>query len=165
MYKYFKKKIPKDQKYILDLACGTGLFGLELRKYYSKAIIFGSDISEKSLQIAKKKNVYKNLKKINFETKFSYKLKFNLVTMVGSMTYCKNFENYFVMSNFYLAKKGHFIFSHRLDLWKKQNFDLVLINLSKSFKIKYISRPCNYLPSNKDFKNKIKIRIVLLQKY
>ena len=159
-----KKQLVKDQKCILDLACGTGLFGLELRSYYKKSIIFGTDISSKSLIIAKKKNVYSNLKKINFEEKYPFRLKFNLVSLIGSMTYCKNLNKLFANVKFYLVKNGHFIFSHRTDLWKSQNFDFLLSNLSKNFKIKYVSRPCNYLPSNKDFKNKIKIRIVLLQK-
>ena len=65
----------------------------------------------------------------------------------------------------WLTKKGYFIFSHRIDLWKKQNFDKILLGISKDFKTHFISRPLLYLPLNKDFKNKIKIRLVLLQKY
>ena len=37
--------------------------------------------------------------------------------------------------------------------------------ISKKLKIIKISRPLNYLPLNKDFESKIKIKIVLLQKY
>ena len=84
--------------------------------------------------------------------------------MIGSMTYCKNFDKLFEIVKFYLKKKGIFIFSHRLDLWLNQDFDKILQKFSKDFKILNISRPYNYLPLNKDFKNKIKIRIVLLQK-
>ena len=69
-----KKKLNKKPKYILDLACGTGLFGLELNNLYNKSIIYGSDISAKSLEIARKKIIYKNLKKINFETRHLYNI-------------------------------------------------------------------------------------------
>ena len=50
-----------------------------------------------------------------------------------------------------------------VDLWKKFNFDKILKNNSE-FDLVYKSRPLNYLPQNKDFKSKVKIRIVLLNK-
>ena len=57
-----KKSIKKLRKYkyinpkkILDLACGTGLFGGELRKLYPNSKIDGMDISKKILIQAKKK--------------------------------------------------------------------------------------------------------------
>ena len=56
------------------------------------------------------------------------------------------------------------LFTHRIDLWQQQDFLRILKN-QKTLKITKISTPLNYLPSNKDFKNKIKIKIVLLQKY
>ncbi len=160
-----KKKLKTSPKYSLDLACGTGLFGEELAKVYKKTQLFGSDISKKSLLIAKEKNIYQNLIKKNFESRYRFNIKFDLVSMIGSMTYCKNFDKLFSNVKFYLFKKGYFIFSHRVDLWKKQKFDKILLDISKDFKIQYISRPLLYLPLNKDFKNKIKIKLVLLQKY
>ena len=42
-------------------------------------------------------------------------------------------------------------------------FDTVIKNNSE-FRLLYKSRPINYLPKNKDFTSKIKIRIVLLTK-
>ena len=159
------KKLTSKPKNILDLACGTGLFGEELINVYNKSQIYGLDISKKSLIVAKKKNIYKNLIKANFENRQVYNIKFDLVSLIGSMTYCKKFERFFSNVYFYLAKNGHFIFSHRIDLWDRQKFDDILQNLSKYFKVKFISRPQSYLPLNKDFKNKIKIRLVLLQKY
>tara|TARA_Y100000996_G_scaffold371843_1_gene320425 strand:- start:120 stop:743 length:624 start_codon:yes stop_codon:yes gene_type:complete len=160
-----KKKLKTPPKYTLDLACGTGLFGEELAKVYKKTQLFGSDISKKSLLIAKEKNIYQNLIKKNFESRHRFNIKFDLVSMIGSMTYCKNFDKLFSNVKFALCKKGYFIFSHRIDLWKKQNFDKILLGISKDFKTRFISRPLLYLPLNKDFKNKIKIRLVLLQKY
>ena len=43
---------------ILDLACGTGLFGEEFLKVFDSFKIDGSDISSISLKIAHKKNIY-----------------------------------------------------------------------------------------------------------
>ena len=62
-------------------------------------------------------------------------------------------------------KKGFVLFTHRIDLWEKQDFLSILKKHQKTFKITKVSRPVNYLPFNNDFKNKIKIKIVLLQKY
>ena len=45
-----KQEIKIKPEYILDLACGTGLFGIELKKIYQKSKIYGSDISYKSIQ-------------------------------------------------------------------------------------------------------------------
>ena len=81
------------------------------------------------------------------------------------MTYCKNFDKFFANINKNINKKGFVLFTHRIDLWEKQDFLSILKKHQKSLKINKISRPLNYLPLNNDFKNKIKIKIVLLQKY
>ena len=44
---------------VLDLGCGTGLFGLEIKSHCSK--LEGIDLSNKMLGIARDKNVYDNL--------------------------------------------------------------------------------------------------------
>ena len=162
--KLLKTKLHSKPSKILDLACGTGLFGEELIKTYKNSQIYGSDISEKSLVIAKEKKIYKKLYKKDFEKKINFKIKFQLVSMIGAMTYCKNFKKLFSNVKYYLSKNGYFVFSHRIDLWEKQNFYEILNEHKSDLKIKFISRPNNYLPANKDFSNKIKIRLVLLQK-
>ena len=81
------------------------------------------------------------------------------------MTYCKNFDKFFANINKNIKEKGLVLFTHRIDLWEKQDFLSILKKHQKSLKINKISRPLNYLPLNNDFKNKIKIKIVLLQKY
>ena len=148
--KFLKETTNFKPKNILDLACGTGLFGTELKKVYPKSHIYGSDISKKSLKISSGKKIYKKLQIKNFEQLHHYKIKFDLISLIGSMTYCKKFDK---------------LFAHRIDLWEKQDFLSILKKHQKSLKINKISRPLNYLPLNNDFKNKIKIKIVLLQKY
>ena len=156
----FKKKI----NYNFDLACGTGLFAKELKNKYKKIIVDGCDISSLSLKIAKKKNLYRNLYKNSFEKKIKFNQKYDSVSMIGSMTYCKKPELLFPLIASYLNKNGIFIFTHRIDLWNKQDFDSLILNSKIYFKLDYKSRPLNYLPQNKDFTNKVKIRIAALRK-
>ena len=163
--KFLKETLNIKPKNILDLACGTGLFGIELKKIYPKSNIYGSDISKKSLKISSGKKIYIKLKNKNFEELHYYNTKFDLISLIGSMTYCKNFKKLFANINKNIKKKGFVLFTHRVDLWKQQDFFNILKTYQKTFKITKISRPLNYLPLNKDFKNKIKIKIVLLQKY
>ena len=163
--KFLKETTNFKPNNILDLACGTGLFGAKLKKVYPKSHIYGSDISKKSLKISSEKKIYKKLQIKNFEQLHNYKIKFDLISLIGSMTYCKNFDKLFVNINKNIKQKGFVLFTHRIDLWQKQDFLNILKKYQKSLKIIKISRPLNYLPLNKDFKNKIKIKIVLLQKY
>ena len=163
--KFIKETLNIKPKNILDLACGTGLFGIELKKIYPKSNIYGSDISKKSLKISLGKKIYIKLKNKNFEELHYFNTKFDLISLIGSMTYCKNFKKLFANINKNIKKKGFVLFTHRVDLWKQQDFFNILTTYQKTFKITKISRPLNYLPLNKDFKNKIKIKIVLLQKY
>ena len=104
-----KEKLKTKPNNILDLACGTGLFGEELNKIYKDSQIYGSDISQKSLIIAKKKNIYKKLVQNNFENKKNYNIKFHLVSLIGAMTYCRNYNKLFTNINHYLYKNGYFL--------------------------------------------------------
>ena len=150
-------------KFLLDLACGTGLFVEEYLKIFPNCICHGTDISKEILNISKKKKIYKKLFKSNFERKIKINKNYNIVSLIGAMTYCQDHNSLLKNVSSYLKKNGFFIFTQRVDLWKKFNFDKILKNNSE-FDLVYKSRPLNYLPQNKDFKSKVKIRIVLLNK-
>ena len=158
-----KKYIKIKPKFILDLACGTGLFVDKFLKAYPDCICDGSDISKKILDISKRNGKYRYLYKKSFENKIKITNKYNVVSLIGAMTYCYNHQSLFKLVSYYLSKNGYFIFTHRVDLWRKLNFNNVLEKLT-DFNSIYISRPLNYLPKNKDFGSDIKIRIVLLKK-
>ena len=158
-----EKRVKKSPKYLLDLACGTGLFAEEVRKYFPKCICDGCDISGEILKISKTKKIYRNLYKKSFEKKINSRNEYDLVSLIGAMTYCADHICLFNLVNDYLIKGGLFIFTQRTDLWDRFNFDN-FIDSQKKFKKIYKSRPLNYLPLNKDFTSKIKIRIVLLEK-
>ena len=158
-----KKKLTKKPKYLLDLACGTGLFVEKFKKIFPKCICDGSDISKEILEISNSKGLYRNLYQTSFENKINLKNRYDLVSLIGAMTYCSNHNLLFKLVNSYLIKGGLFIFTQRIDLWDKLKFDDTINNL-ENFKKIYKSRPINYLPKNKDFGQDIKIRIVVLQK-
>ena len=158
-----KKFIKKKPRYLLDLACGTGLFVKEYLKTYPNCICDGSDISKKILNISEVSGKYRNLYKKSFEKKIKIINKYNIVSLIGAMTYCENHQSLFNLVSYYLDKKGYFIFTQREDLWKDLNFENILKSRS-DFGLIYKSRPLNYLPKNKDFSSNIKIRIVLLIK-
>ena len=162
--KILKKFLNKNPNEILDLACVTGLFGKELKKIYPKSSIDGADISTKSLSHAKLKKIYKRLFVSDFNKNFIFKKKYNLITCIGSLTYNNNPQKLLLKVNNITKKSGFFIFSHRVDLWQKQNFDKILSDLSNKWQNIFISRKLLYLPKNKDFNNKIKIKIGLLKK-
>ena len=73
--KFLKETTNFKPNNILDLACGTGLFGAKLKKVYPKSHIYGSDISKKSLKISSEKKIYKKLQIKNFEQLHHYKIK------------------------------------------------------------------------------------------
>ena len=64
-----------------------------------------------------------------------------------------------------LSKFGYHIIYIRDKRTDKDGNDEILASHSNLFKVKFISSPLKYLPENKEFKDKIKIRIVLLEKY
>ncbi len=161
--KIIKKKIKLKPKYLLDLACGTGLFVQSFYKFYPNCICDGSDVSQKILKEAKKKNIYRKLFKTSFERKITTNQKYDIVSLIGAMTYCQNHLLLFDLVSDYLSKKGYFIFTQRVDIWEKLNFNKILKDNSQ-FNVVYKSKPLNYLPQNKDFESVIKIRIVLLNK-
>ena len=161
--KILKKKLNKSPRYLLDLACGTGLFVEKFKKIFPKCICDGSDISKEILEISNSKGLYRNLYKTSFEKKINLKNRYDLVSLIGAMTYCSNHNLLFKLVNSYLIKDGLFIFTQRIDLWDKLKFEDTINNLG-NFKKIYKSRPINYLPKNKDFGQDIKIRIVVLQK-
>ena len=158
-----KRYIKTKPKYLLDLACGTGLFVEKFLQVFPECICDGSDISKKILDISKKNGKYRNLYKKSFEKKIKIVNKYNIVSLIGAMTYCENHQLLFKVVSQYLTKNGYFIFTHRVDLWRELKFDNVLKSLI-DFELIYKSRALNYLPKNKDFGSDIKIRIVLLLK-
>jgi len=159
-----KKYSIRKPRFLLDLACGTGLFAQEIRKIYPTITCDGSDISKKIINISLQKGLYRNFYLSNFEKNIKSDNKYNVVSLIGGMTYCSNYQLLFNHVFNYLKNKGYFIFTHRVDIWERLDFDKSLKLNEDKFEITYKTKPLNYLPKNKDFGTKVKIRIILLRK-
>ena len=75
----------------LDLGCGTGLFGLEIRDHCSQ--LEGIDLSSKMLKLAKQKNVYDKLSQFDIveylsenPLGFDYYIALDVFIYVGELT-------------------------------------------------------------------------------
>ena len=161
---FLKKILTVKPSNLLDLACGTGLFGLEIKKIFPYIKIDGSDISKKIIEEARLKNIYDNLIICNFDKMPPEKKKYDLISCIGALTYTRDPKKLFLKIQKMTSSSGHFIFTHRYDLWKKQDYESMLNLLKKKWTIKFISNPLLYLPRNKNFLNNIKVKIVILKK-
>ena len=142
-----KKQIKIIPNIVLDLACGTGLFGVAALNIYPNLIIDGFDISMKSLKEAKKKKIYRNLSLFDFQKKLTSKFKkYDGITCIGAMTYCQNPSKLFDEVINLIKKNGFFLFTHREDLWRKDNFTKLIKSKSNLWKKIYISQGIEYLP-------------------
>tara|TARA_B100001287_G_scaffold181568_1_gene153120 strand:- start:22 stop:648 length:627 start_codon:yes stop_codon:yes gene_type:complete len=159
-----KKYLIRKPRFLLDLACGTGLFAQEIRKIYPNITCDGTDISKKIINISLQKGLYRNFYLSGFEKNIKPDNDYNVVSLIGGMTYCSNYQLLFNHVYNYLKNKGYFIFTQRVDIWERLNFDKFLKLNEDKFEIIYKTKALNYLPRNKDFGTKVKIRIILMRK-
>ena len=128
---YLKTKLFKKRR-ILDLGCGTGLCGKALKTYFPNEEFYGVDISEKMLQEAEKKKIYKELYAddiLNFTenntTLYHAVIAGDVLTYLGdlkpifrALTKTVKFQGYFAFSiskntlnnsDYFLTPSGRFI--------------------------------------------------------
>tara|TARA_Y100000590_G_scaffold166093_1_gene190179 strand:- start:1180 stop:1806 length:627 start_codon:yes stop_codon:yes gene_type:complete len=81
-----KKYVLNNDCKILDAGCGTGLVGVELKKFgYSN--IDGIDFSQNMLDLVPK-NIYKKIEKVDLNKPLKFKTNmYDVVTCVGTFTY------------------------------------------------------------------------------
>ena len=95
---------------VLDLGCGTGLLGEEIRKYCKK--LEGIDISASMLQEAKKKNIYDKIDQVDInEYLASETLDFDYYFSLDVFLYVGNLSEIFRLIKSRNQKKGKLIFS------------------------------------------------------
>lgn len=101
---------PKQEWFILDIGCGTGLCG-ELFKPAAKKLI-GIDLSNKMLDIAKQKNIYDELIVGDFNQYLAtHENKFNLIVAGDVLVYLGDLQDTFKNVHHALTKKGLFVFN------------------------------------------------------
>ncbi len=82
----FKKYVKNKESLIFDAGCGTGLVGLELKKFEYKNF-HGADLSQKLLDIVPK-NLYQRLLKVDLNQSIDIKDNFyDAVMCVGTFTF------------------------------------------------------------------------------
>ena len=97
---------------ILDAGCGTGLCGLEVDSLFKKYQLDGVDLSPNMLAVAKKKNIYSELRNSDIETDFFvHKNTYNIILAADVFTYFGDLKNVFMGAYFALQKNGIFVFS------------------------------------------------------
>ena len=95
---------------ILDLGCGTGLFGLEIKDHCSK--LEGIDLSNKMLSVAKQKNVYDTLSQSDIVEYLSTKpLDFEYYVAADVFVYVGDLSEIFRLIKSRNRKSGKLVFS------------------------------------------------------
>ena len=139
-----KSYLSMPPKNILDIACGTGLFAEKILKFFPQSSIDGLDISRKILNQARNKKIYRKLSCSNFDKKLILDQEYDVVSLIGAMTYSENPKKLILKIHDLTKPRGFFIFTHRNDLWKKQNFSNLIESLLNKWKKILISRPLLY---------------------
>ena len=147
----FDQYTPNKNISILDAGCGSGLVGIELKKYgYSK--ITGVDFSQEMLNLIPQK-IYQNLELINLNETLKYQNNFfDAITCVGTFTY-GHVKAHALDEFIRIIKKDSLIcFTINEGIYKEYQFDKKMKQLSndKFWEIINFSK-CSYIV-NKDIK-------------
>ena len=118
--KLFKKR------QILDLGCGTGLCGAAVKAYFPNEEFYGVDVSEKMLEVAGLKNIYKELyfdDIINFlgDAEEPY----HAVIAGDVLTYMGELKTFFRLLIKALKPNGLFCFSVSKNVYNQSDYFLV----------------------------------------
>lgn len=150
--------VPLESK-ILEAGCGTGLPGMSLRNAgYTN--IWGCDLSQEMLDIAKAKNIHTRLFKVDLQQPLPFDDdQFDAVHCIGVFVHIREAEP--VLREFcrITANEGHVVFSQRNDLYYKWDCQTAYDNIEKMglWKNKYVSEFWPYLPKCPAFSDKIKV--------
>ena len=137
---------------VLDAGCGTGLTGLHLRKIGFEHIT-GVDYSTVSLEKARRKGCYAELKRLNLNEPLDFADDwFAAAQCVGTLTYVDNIPG--LMREFCrVVRPGGIVsFTHRLDLYD-DGFRSALREIEEvgTWASIHHSEPRAYIPDHDDF--------------
>ena len=106
-----KKSIFKKYS-ILDLGCGTGLCGEQIKDFAMRRAFVGVDLSEKMLDVARGKNIYSQLVCDDICRYMEYNPRFfDVVTASDVFTYFGDLSKVFVRVARTLSPDGYFVFT------------------------------------------------------
>ncbi|USG60086.1 methyltransferase domain-containing protein [Sneathiella marina] len=151
---------------ILDVGCGTGLFGNALSRQLD-CRIEGLDISTASLEIAERKGGYDRLRRHDLQDSPLPvpDNAFDAAACVGVMTYIEDAAGLLADLCRIIRPGGYILFTQRDDRWVEKNFGSLMGNFEerKLWTPLKISKAKPYLPKNEDFKDSIQVIYVLCQ--
>ncbi len=123
--KFFQDKT-SEKLNILDLGCGSGLCGKEIKKLIKNSQITGVDISAKMLEKAQEKNVYDKLIKSDITVCFSkIKSECNAVVSSDVFTYFGKLDSVFSEVGNLLKEKGVFVFTFSSNSQNEKDYFLM----------------------------------------
>lgn len=149
---------------VLDVGCGTGLFGEELAKRLP-CRIEGLDISAASLELAGRLGCYDRLQQHDLQvTPLPVADNaFDAAASIGVMTYIE--DPALLLADLCRAVRphGYILFTHREDRWAEYDFPGIIDRLAHRglWTPMSISEPRPYLPKNKEFGEEIRAIHVL----
>jgi len=115
--KIVKSKLSRTSSNILEFGCGTGRNNLYMKKYFPSSRIYGCDISEKSLEIARKINPdiqYDKITNVN-DLRRIYKETFECIFISNVFHHIPFIEHKMWLNELYNLLSGEgiiFIFEH-----------------------------------------------------
>ncbi len=152
------------QSTILDVGCGTGLTGGELKRVGFETI-YGADISMPSLENAASKGAYRSLLRANLLKPLPFSDKaFDAAICVGVLSYITG-EALFRELCRVIRAGGILLLSHRTDLIAERSFGELLAKFEADGLWSSVFHSTNlpYLPGHPDFGTKIEAQFFILR--
>jgi len=149
----------KEDLQILDLCCGTGLVGLELFNHGINNVD-GVDFSD-NINIAKERG-YNEIYQHNLKELPSIKKYYDVVTMIGSLTYFNEYERDILIKIKTFLNFKYLIVSHRSDMIDDKFMNL-FHDKADLFRVVKIFQKLPYLPRSPHYKD-ITASIFVLEK-
>lgn len=148
---------------ILDAGCGTGLSGKALTEK-GFASIDGIDVSDRSLEVARKCGVYNKLNAMDMQ-QLPLDIpddRYDGLACVGVLTYLT--DSLLTLREFCRVTKpgGYVAMTQRSDLYTERAFQAVLDTLLEEKRITnvHVSEPHPYLPDNSEFGDEILVHYI-----
>jgi len=137
---------------VLDAGCGTGLTGLHLKKRGFGEVV-GVDYSMASLEKAREKECYSDLRRMNLNEPMEFPDDhFVAAQCIGALTYMKNMDMLMREFRRVVRPGGIVSFTHRVDLYD-DGFRAILSTMEDEGLWTGIHRsePMPYIPGHNDF--------------